>query len=140
VPEQPPNDGVIVIVAVTGLVPVFVPVKAVISPLPDPLSPIVVLSFVHVKTVPLTPPVKVMGVVDGTPSQTVCPTGIATAFGVGLTVIVAVIGVPEQPLATGVTVIVAVTGEVPALIAANDRMSPEPEAPRPIEVVLLVQL
>ena len=39
----------------------------------------------------------------------------------------------------GVTVIVAVTGDVPVLIATNDAMSPLPLAARPIDVVLFVQ-
>ena len=53
-------------------------------------------------------------------------------------------GIPLQvtpPLVyAGVTVIVAVTGAVPLLIAANEAMSPTPLPPRPIEVVLFVQL
>jgi hypothetical protein len=69
-----------------------------------------------------------------------------TAFtvGVGLTVIVKVRGVPVQvvpPLVKlGVTVIVAVTGDVPVLTAANEAMLPVPLAAKPIEVVLFVQL
>ena len=39
----------------------------------------------------------------------------------------------------GVTVIVAVTGEVPALIAANEPIFPVPLAASPIAGVLLVQ-
>ena len=53
-------------------------------------------------------------------------------------------GVPLQvtpPLVyAGVMVIVAVTGAVPLLIAANEAMSPAPLPPRPIEVLLFVQL
>ena len=53
-------------------------------------------------------------------------------------------GIPLQvtpPLVyAGVTVIVAVTGAVPLLIAANEAMSPAPLAPRPIVVLLFVQL
>ena len=40
----------------------------------------------------------------------------------------------------GVTVIVAVTGAVPLLAAANEAMLPVPVAARPIEVLLFVQL
>lgn len=65
-------------------------------------------------------------------------------FAVGLTVIVNVVGVPGQlvpPLVnTGVTVMVAVTGVVPLLIAVNDGMMLVPDAPRPIDVLLLVQV
>jgi hypothetical protein len=38
----------------------------------------------------------------------------------------------------GVTVIVAVTGAVPLLVAVNDAISPEPVAGRPMLVVLFV--
>lgn len=40
----------------------------------------------------------------------------------------------------GVTVIVAVTGVDPALVAVKPAMFPVPLAPRPIEVLLFVQL
>jgi hypothetical protein len=53
---------------------------------------------------------------------------------------VKVIGVPGQPFAVGVTVMVATTGTVPALIAVNDGIGPVPFAPSPIEGSLLVQL
>lgn len=46
----------------------------------------------------------------------------------------------EQLLERAVTVIVAVIGVVPLFIAANELMLPEPLAPRPIEVLLLVQV
>jgi hypothetical protein len=71
---------------------------------------------------------------------------LVTAFtvGVGFTVIVKDFDVPLHvtlPLVyTGVTVIVAVTGTIPILTAANEAISPVPLAPRPIEVVLFVQL
>ena len=48
--------------------------------------------------------------------------------GVGSTVIVKVIGVPSQPLAVGVTVIVEVTEVVPVLVAVNAPMFPVPDA------------
>jgi len=59
---------------------------------------------------------------------------------VGLTVIVNVCGVPGQPLAVGVTVMVAVTGAAVALVAVNDAMLPEPLAARPMAVLLFVQV
>ena len=46
---------------------------------------------------------------------------------------------PGQPLAVGVTVTVAVTGEVPGLVAVKVPMLPLPEAAKPIEVVVFVQ-
>jgi hypothetical protein len=60
----------------------------------------------------------------------------------GLTVIVNVWAVPEQltpPLVNvGVTVIVALIGEVPALVAVNAGNEPVPLAPRPIVVFELL--
>lgn len=67
---------------------------------------------------------------------------MATAFtvGVGLTVIVNVIGVPAQLLAVGVTVIVATTGAVVILVAVKLAILPVPDAARPIDGWVLVQL
>ena len=63
---------------------------------------------------------------------------------VGLTVMVKVIGVPVQlmpPLVNvGVTVMVAVTGVLPILMAINAGMVLVPLAPRPMDVLLFVQL
>jgi hypothetical protein len=56
----------------------------------------------------------------------------------GLTVIVKVCGVPAQPSKEGVTVTVAVTGDVPALTAVKEGILPVPLAASPIEVLLLV--
>jgi hypothetical protein len=62
--------------------------------------------------------------------------------GVGLTVIVNVCEVPEQPtpplVKVGVTVIVALIGEVPPLVAVNAGNEPVPPAPRPIVVFELL--
>jgi hypothetical protein len=63
-----------------------------------------------------------------------------TMFANGFTVMVKLTGVPLQPLATGVTVIVAVMGDVVGLIVINDGMFPVPDAPKPIDVLLLVQV
>lgn len=56
--------------------------------------------------------------------------------GVGFTVIVKVLGVPGQPLAVGVTVIVATTGLVPLLVAVKEEIFPLPLAPKPMDGVL----
>ena len=53
---------------------------------------------------------------------------------------VKVIGVPVQPPAVGVTVIVEVIGLLVELVAVNEGMFPVPEAPSPIAVLLFVQL
>ena len=63
---------------------------------------------------------------------------VLLSAGVGLTVIVNVCWAPAQPSNEGVTVIVAVTGAVPLLVAVNDGMFPEPLAARPIDGVLLL--
>jgi hypothetical protein len=59
---------------------------------------------------------------------------------VGFTVMVNVLGVPVQPIAAGVTVIVAVIGEVVAFAAVNEGTLPEPFAASPIAVLLFVQV
>ena len=51
-----------------------------------------------------------------------------------------VCAVPVHEPKVGVTVIVAVTGEVPSFNAVNDAILPVPLAARPIDVVLFVQL
>ena len=61
-------------------------------------------------------------------------------MGVGLTVMVNVCGMPGQPAADGVTVIVAVTGALVALMAVNAGIFPLPEAAKPIDALLFVQL
>ena len=69
---------------------------------------------------------------------------VNTILGKGLTVIVKLTGLPVQlipPLVNvGVTVIVAVTGLIVGLTVTNDGMLPIPLAPRPIVVLLFVQV
>ena len=71
----------------------------------------------------------------------VCDGGVATAFGVGFTNTVAVIGVPAQPLAVGVMVNVTVIGALVVLVN-EPLMLPEPLAAIPVTatVLSLVQL
>ena len=64
----------------------------------------------------------------------------ATTVGVGFTVMVNVSVAPEQLLADVVTTMVAVIGAVPVFVAVNAPILPVPEAARPIDVVLFVQL
>jgi hypothetical protein len=75
------------------------------------------------------------------PEQMVCDVLVATAFGVGLTNTVAVIGVPGQPLAVGVMVKVTVTGADVVLVKLP-LMFPIPLAPIPVTIpeLFLVQL
>lgn len=60
--------------------------------------------------------------------------------GVGFTVIVNVVGLPVQLFDVPCTVIVAVTGVLPLLMAVKDGMEPLPVAANPIDGSLLVQL
>ena len=70
------------------------------------------------------------------PEQIVCDAGVATAVGVGLTVTVAVIGVPAHPLALGVIVKVTVMGALVVLVS-DPLMSPVPDAAIPVTVAVL---
>ena len=136
--------GVIVNVTVTGAlvrlvsVPLILPVPLAAIPVTGP-----VLSLVQLNTVPTTLPVNTIVVIPE-PEQIVCATGFATAFGVGLTVMVNVIGVPVQVTPAlvyeGVTVTVATTGALVALVAVKLAMFPLPLAARPMDAVLFVQL
>ena len=63
---------------------------------------------------------------------------VLLSAGVGLTVMVNDCGVPAQPSNEGVTVMVAVTGAVPELVAVNEAMLPVPLAASPIVGVLFV--
>ena len=138
VPGHPVAVGVTVMVAVTGVLPVLVAVNAGVLPLPLAARPMEVLELVHVKVVPATLLVYAEAA-TAAPLQTVLLAGTVT-FGVGLTVIVYVTGVPVQPANVGVTVIVPVIGVVPVLVAANAGVLPLPLAARPIAVFEFVQL
>lgn len=73
------------------------------------------------------------------PSQIVKSAGNITA-GLGLTVIVKVDGGPVQLFRVGITVIVAVIGEVVLLIAKNEGILLVPAETRPIAVFEFVQV
>jgi hypothetical protein len=139
VPAHEPYIGVTVIVATVCTLPVLIAGKAVMSPVPLDARPMLVLLLVQLKEVAV--PVKVTVVVLS-PSQTTWFAGVTT-LGVGFTVIVKVCGVPLQVTPPnvyfGVTVIVATSGVVPALVVLNAGMFPVPLAPRLIDVLSLVQ-
>jgi hypothetical protein len=65
---------------------------------------------------------------------------IAFTVAVGFTVTLNVDGIPVHPFAVGITVIVAVIGEVVAFVAVNEGIFPAPLAARPIAVLLFVQV
>lgn len=124
--------GVTVIVAVTGVDPEFKAVKPGIFPVPLAPKPIEVLLLVQVKEPPFGVLTKLV-VATAPPLHTVIFDGTVTV-GVGFTMIVYVDGVPLQPLAEGVTVIVATMGALPVLVAVNDGTFPVPLVPSPIAV------
>lgn len=95
-PGQPLAVGVIVKVTTWSTFVVLVSVP-MISPEPAAGIPVAVtvLSLVQLKVVPITLPLRTMLVI-GSPEQTDCDDGVATAFGVGFTVIVKVLGAPVQ--------------------------------------------
>jgi len=134
---------VTVIVAATGDVPLFAAMNDAIFPLPLAPKPMLVVLFDQLYTVPGTPlPLKFTAVVASL-AHTVWSPGLF-ADGTGFTVIKNDCEVPKHftPLLvySGITVTVAVTGEVLELTAVNAGMFPTPDPPRPIEGVLFVQL
>ena len=82
--------------------------------LPDPFAgiPVTVATLfrVQLKVVPGILPLRTIGEI-ALDEQIVWDGGVATAFGLGLTRTVAVIGIPGQPLAVGVIVNVTVIGK-----------------------------
>ena len=84
-----------------------------------------------------------MMAVNGAPVQT-RSSGTGLTVGVGLTVMVNVLGVPVHVtpalVKRGVTVMVAVMGVLPVLVAGKAAMFPVPLAASPIAGLLLVQL
>ena len=135
------NTGVTTTVATTGALVTLVAVKLAILPVPLAARPMDGALFVQLNMVPGTVVVKLTAAV-GVLLHTTWLAGWFT-WPVGLTVIVNVIGVPTQetPLVyVGVTVMVAVTGAVPALVAVKAAILPAPAAARPIDGVLFTQL
>jgi len=93
-PPPPPVDGVTVTVATTGAFVALVATNEGILPVPLAAKPMLGVLFVQLKIVPATLPVKFTGNVLVLLQFTWLP-GWFTS-GVGLTVTVAVIGVPVQ--------------------------------------------
>lgn len=137
-PVQPLAEGVIVIVAIEGAFVLFVMTNGAMLPLPLAASPIDVVLFAQLYVVPDTSPVKFRAVVVS-PLQYVLFDTAAT-FGIGLTVIKNVSGIPTQLLADGVTITLAILPALPELTVANTGRLPIPLAASPIDVVLFVQL
>jgi hypothetical protein len=125
--------------AVAGVELVLTAMNAPILPTPFDPSPMEMLSFVQMKSVPV--PVKFMAE-TGAALQTTWSAGSLTV-GVGLTVIVNVWNVPLQtapPECTGVTMMVEVTGVLPKFTAVNGPILPVPLAESPIEALSFVHV
>ena len=102
---------------------------------------IAVLSLVQVNVVPTVPLGFVIFMGVRLPSgQIVWVRGEADTVGMGFTVMVKVSGVPVQPLAVGVTVMVALMGALVVLVAVKAAIFPDPLAASPMAVLSLVQL
>jgi hypothetical protein len=132
------------IVATTGALLGFNATNEGISPIPLAPRPMLILLFVQVNVVipPVLTVVKVTVVVLP-PLHTTWLAGWSTSP-VGLTVIVKVFVGPSHVtppfVKCGVTMIVAITGDVPALIAVKVGILPLPVAVNPMLVSLLVQV
>lgn len=130
----------IVKVTVMGALVVFVSVPLIL-PAPLLVMPVTVtvLSLTQLYTVPATLPVNAI-VVIAKPEQIVCDDGVATAFGIGFTTTVAVIGVPVQVtppfVYAGVIVKVTVTGAV-VVFVNEPAILPAPLAAMPVTGTLL---
>lgn len=139
VPVHDPYTGVTVMVATAGTLPLLIAANDVMLPVPLPARPMLVLLFVQLNAVAV--PVKLTAVVFDPLHNTWLV--ITATVGVGCTVIVNVCGVPAQvtepKVYLGVTVIVAITGLVPALVTAKAAMLPLPLVASPIEPVSLIQ-
>jgi hypothetical protein len=141
-PIQPLAEvGVTVIVPVMfDNVPLAGAIHEFILPVPDAPKPIDVLLFVHVYAVPVRLLEKA-GIVIVTAEHTAMSLN-CVAVGVGYMATVKFIGVPIQPLVDiGVTVIIPVIFDDVALVGAvHELISPDPETPKPIDVLLFVHV
>ena len=116
----------------------FVAVNEGTLPEPPVAKPIEPLVFVQVYVAPATPLPTVLTAAIVVPAVTVWLEATVTV-GIGLIVYVYVIGVPEQPLALGVTVIVAEIAALVVFVAVNTGTVVFPEAAKPIAVFEFVQ-
>jgi hypothetical protein len=140
-PEQPFFVGVTVIVPVISKpVALAGAVHELILPEPDETKPMDVLLFVHVYIIPVILPVKA-GTVIVAPGHVAMSLNCVTV-GVGYIVTLKLIVLPIHPFVdVGVTVIVPVMFDaVPLVGAVQYGISPDPDAPKPIDVLLFVHV
>ena len=136
-PAQLFADGVTVNVPITGLIVEFVKIVLEIVPLPLDAIPIEDWLLVHAYVVLLTVPEKLI-ISDAIVLHFICEV-IAATVGVGFTVIVNVLAGPAQLFAVGVTVNVAIEGDVEVFVNCVDAiLLPFPLPNIPIELKLFV--
>jgi hypothetical protein len=136
-PVHPLADGRTVTVPAIGAVPILLPVKEGIFPVPATSSPIAVLVLDQEKEVPLTVPVKFTA--DELAPLHIDWSGTALTTGVGLMAIVKLCEVPTQLSAVGVTVIVDVSIAEELFTATKEGIEPVPLAASPFAGLLLDQ-
>ena len=133
-PTQLPKRGVTLIVAVTGVLPIFCAVNVTLLPFPLAARPTAVLLLDQVYCAPVLP---VNATETWSPTHFVtCAIGLTT--GVGLTVTVKILNGLLQPISVALTLMVAVVGAV-GLPTVPVRL-PVPLAGSPMAVLLLLQL
>lgn len=121
-------------VAVWGVMPVAVPVKFTPVLVPPNGRPTLALVFVQANVLPV---VALKFTLIGSPAHlTTLGKGVNT--GTAFTVALNVMGVPEQPFSTGVTVTTPVWVVWPGVVFTE--ILPAPEAAMPVPVLLFVQL
>jgi hypothetical protein len=134
--------GVTVRLATTGIFPVLTAENNGIFPVPEAARPMAGWSFVQRKIV--DPPVLgEMKETEAEPVLQITRSDGSFTFPDGRTVMANVSGVPSQLMVpavkVGVTVMMAVTGLSPALVAVNGETFPVPAAASPMEGLSLVQ-
>jgi hypothetical protein len=133
VPVHPFATGVMVKVTVTGELVVLVNTPEIL-PAPLPAIPVTepLLFLAQLKVVAPTAPLNAMGIMD-VPEQIVWETGVATAFGLGLTNTVALL---VQVLEVAVMVNVTYTGTA-AVLFNTPLIAPDPLVAIPVMAVAL---
>ena len=136
----PPVVAVARYCRIMGAFVLFTSVCAGMDVVPLPEAPVIPDGTLQVqlKLTPGVVDVKVTAV-DGNPEQMVCFDRENWILGDGFTVMVKLEGNPLHKLPSGVIVMLAVTGVVPALTGLNAGILPVPLAANPMELLLFVQ-
>ena len=141
-PAQEPETGVTVYTTFIGALVLLVNVPEIAdSFVPDwaPVIPVTIGADQEYVVPDGTRSVPFVGVMENDPPEHIVRDLFCTT-GFGLTVIVNVVEGPGQAFAVGVTVIVDVITALVVFATVNVFISPVPDAPIPIAVLLLVQV